>query len=1313
MAGRFGDMRSGTPCTIRVWILGILWISVVFSALPRPTLAQVEATDDAQSKAQEIIRIYQEGRYDDAVPKAREWLARNRQDLVDTSTPVAGQFLWLLADLFTRAGDYATARPLGEQRLHIQEQILGPTHPSLVRILYTVAFLRWKTSDYAGARALGERMLQIQEQTLGPDHREVVTSLEFLSLLLLSTGDYASARPFLERVLRITEVTRGPRHPDVAEYLNRLGVFYWTTGDYAAARLVYERALKIQQQGLGLTHPDVAVTLNNLAELSRTTGDYPTAKSLHEQALRMNEQAFGPNHPTVATSLNNLGHLLHDLGEYAAALRMYERALTIREQALGPTHPDVAMSLNDLAAVLQSTGDYAAARPLYERALMIWERAVDPSRLDVALGLNNLAGLLRKTGEYALARQLYERALGIREQVLGPNHSDMATSLTGLANLLRQMGDYSAARPLYERAMRINEQALGANHPRYATSLNDLALLYSDSGDYAGAGLLLERALRIQEQTLGPTHPDVAYTLNNIAALHISVGDYAGARPLHERGLRILMEALGPNHPSVAPSLNNFAMLLALIGDYGVAKLLYEWALEITEHSFGPNHPNVATSLNNLGELLRITGDYKGAQSLYERALRIFEQTLGPAHPQIATSLNNLAELLRASGDYARAEALYQRAIRIDEEAFGTDHQSVGTSLSNLAALLAERRDYTRARSLYERALGILTQSLGPDHPRLTTVLENMGLLELQTHRPGEALPRLARVIEIARAHTARGLVGTSQRQKLAFLKITDGPTDAFLSIPPGLAANGEVYKAVQDRKNLLLRTVALERTLPDASAPPEVAALVEEYAAVRRKLASIVVGVPNASESEQHKLDFTKLSLRLDRLELELSRASAVFRKARVEATGGPLEVCSVLPMDAALMDLFWYWRFLPPTKPDGMPSVEPHYVAFVLRGEACADPIRVDLGSATSVDEDVKRFREAISRNASDPAAQELRARYRKTVATRLKEKLFPPEVQEAIAGKPQLIISPDAALALLPFTLLPGEEGHEFLLETRTISYVPSGRDLLRAKDGAPTATALLAVGAPAFDRVPTQGSQVASVRAGCGAPDDPFFLLPGTAQELQAIASVARQARPTQAMTLLEGTQATKPAFLEQAPKAGVLHLATHAYFAGEECTPAGLAAAPSERPLGETPVFLGHNPLLLAGIALAGANEREKADGILTALEITALDLKNTDLVVLSACDTGLGTIARGQELLGLRWAFAYAGARHLVTSLWGVSDAETATLMTHFYSGLWAKGLSVAEALRAAQLEMLKAARARGNSAPHTWGAFVVSGINQ
>ena len=458
-----------------------------------------------------------------------------------------------------------------------------------------------------------------------------------------------------------------------------------------------------------------------------------------------------------------------------------------------------------------------------------------------------------------------------------------------------------------------------------------------------------------------------------------------------------------------------------------------------------------------------------------------------------------------------------------------------------------------------------------------------------------------------------------------------------------------------------------------------------------------------------EHQTQLVTLTQRLDIMESELSRTSSVFRQAQMEAIAGPGKVCAALPVDAALVDLFWYDQYVTPAAPGTLPMRIPHYVAFVIRGGACTDPVRVELGPASPIEQDVRRLRDTISRGTSEPPERELRALYRKVLASRLKAKLFPPTLQKAIEGKPRLLIAPDGALALLPFGLLPGEEGHEFLLETRTISYVPSGRDLLRVAASRPTAPRLLAVGAPAFDRAPIQVAQATSYRAGCGSLEDPFAPLPGTAAEVRAITAVYQQTNPTRPATVLEGTQATKAAFSEEASKASVLHLATHAYFAGEECVPAGLVSE-QRRPGGEPSAFLGHNPLLLAGIALTGANDREKGDGILTALEVTALDLRGTDLVVLSACETGLGTLARGQELLGLRWAFAYAGVRSLVTSLWSVPDAETATLMIHFYTALWEKGLSAPAALRAAQLEMLKAARARGDSAPHAWGAFVASG---
>ncbi len=308
--------------------------------------------------------------------------------------------------------------------------------------------------------------------------------------------------------------------------------------------------------------------------------------------------------------------------------------------------------------------------------------------------------------------------------------------------------------------------------------------------------------------------------------------------------------------------------------------------------------------------------------------------------------------------------------------------------------------------------------------------------------------------------------------------------------------------------------------------------------------------------------------------------------------------------------------------------------------------------------------------------------------------------------------------------------------FLIETHQVATIPSGRDLLRLarKDELEKpAAGVVLVGNPDYGATvmvaqATGDSRRATVRAGCGLETgDTFSPLPGTGQEVAAIATTAARTLPQATVRRAEQQQATEAWLAEQITGQRYAHLATHGYFAGEKCAP---PAGPASRGVKVQPVGLpdepsgpvGTNPLLLAGIALAGANHRAQAtsgadDGILTALEVTGLDLRGTELVALSACETGLGKVQTGQELLGLRWAFGMAGARSLLTSLWKVPDEPTVRLMTTFYGALWREAkdggsLGKAAALRQAQLDLMKENRAcyNGDSRPNDWAAWVLSG---
>jgi CHAT domain-containing protein/tetratricopeptide (TPR) repeat protein len=1269
------------------WVLCVALLASAFSYPAATLAAEADPVARVLLLQQEIDKLAAEGKYAEAIPKAREVLQLSEKALGPTHAALA-PMLDNLAVLVLRSGDQAAAISLLERSLRLREDSLGLTHPDLVPVLMLLALALRDTGSSAAAPPLLERALRIQEQVGGPTDPRLVTTLIALADLLRLGGDSAAARPLYERALMIQEHALGPTHPDVAVTLRTIALFLLAAGDYTAARPLMERALPIMENSLGPTHPSVATMLNDLGLLLQSIGDYAAARIALERALEIREQTLGPTHLDTAESLGAFGALLVGMGDFATAKASLERALAIKEQTLGPTHLDVAWSLTTLGILLNMTRDFMAAKPLFERAVAIQEHILGSTHPNLAICLTGLASIFHTQGDDEEARVLYERAIKIVEQGSPQENSTLAMALSGLATLLRDTGDYSGAKAILERVLAIQENALGSGHPGVAGAMSNLAGILVADGEYDRAKTLLEQAQAIQERVFGPAHPAVAESITYLADIRQATGDHAAAKPLYERALTIREKVFGPVHLDVAAGLSRLGLLLMLIGDKTGAKPLLQRSLAIQESILGPNHSKVAQTLN---QLAFVEEDRLVARSLLERALSLQERNLNPTHPDVAETLGNLALFLRSIGDPSGAEPLLERALTIREKTLGTNHPWVAFTLFQLARLRMAGEDYPGATILYKKALAIFSVAFGSNSLHAALCNADLAALEWKMDRSAQAIQKLDESVTIIRAYLMRGLVGLGSRQKLLFMFTLAGLFDALLALPSELVPKAMAYQAVLDWKNLHFRTLAAERTLIEANPAPRTVALLHDYTAIRRRVAA--VSFLTSEDVAQDRTQSESLMRRLEALEEELSRTSATFRQSRAEASVTPGDVCAAIPAGAAFLDLLRYGR------PDAVTKqVQPHYIAFVITGHECREPIRIELGHAAPIDEDVRRFRETLSHDGGDLATRDLRSQYRKHVATRLAEKLFPSPLRAVLAGKSRLIIAPDGALALLPFALLPGDHGHEFLMETRTISYVPSGRDLLRKGAPAPAAMPLLAVGAPAFNWAPIQVAQVAVVRAGCAVQEESFASLPGTAQELNAISNAARQARPTQSVTVLDGAQATKAAFLEKAPTARVLHLATHAYFAGEECAPVAL------------PALLGQNPLLLAGIAFAGANEREKVDGILTALEVTALDLRASDLVVLSACDTGLGTLTRGQELLGLRWAFAYAGAKHLVTSLWTVPDHETATLMGHFYTALWKNSLPVADALRAAQLAMLQSAREKGDPAPHAWGAFVASG---
>ena len=744
-----------------------------------------------------------------------------------------------------------------------------------------------------------------------------------------------------------------------------------------------------------------------------------------------------------------------------------------------------------------------------------------------------------------------------------------------------------------------------------------------------------------------------------------------------------------------ARSLNDQVLQDYAAGRYQQAIPLAQRALAIREKVLGPEHPDTATSLNNLAGLYRDTGAYTKAEPLYSRALAIREKVLGPEHPDTATSLNNLAELYRATGAYTKSEPLYSRALAIREKVLGPEHPDTATSLNNLAGLYVTTGAYEKAEPLYSRALAIREKVLGPEHPDTTTPLNNLALLYATTGAYTKAVPLLQRAQGIDEINTTRFLFSGDEARKQAYLEQRRGNVDANASLSLVMAdprAKTLGLTAVLQYKGRVLDAVADSVALLRRNADPKDQKLFDDLAVVAQQLSTLTYGGLGKFSLEAYRDRWDSLTREQERLGEELSTRSAAFRQAVAPVT---LEgVRQGLPADAVLVEWFRYRPFDPKAKDKQARWDAPRYIAYVLRREG--EPVAIDLGAAQDIEALVREFGAALSdRKLTTPYDEAARQLYGKLIEP----------LQSSLSGTHRLLLSPDGALNLIPFAALIDENG-EYLTQRFELTYLTSGRDLLAMASPEPAHGGPVVMADPDYGQ--STGLPSTDFDAFRRSPDLDrsglvFTQLTGTAEEAEAL----RRLLKLDAQNALTATHATEEK-LKGLHGPRILHIATHGFFLTDQEV-ATVAPRPVSSGAGAAPLPLGENPLLRSGLALAGANVRrssESDDGILTAAEAAQLDLRGTQLVALSACETGLGDVRQGEGVYGLRRALVLAGAQTQLVSLWKVADAQTRALMVDYYERLL-KGEGRSAALREVQKAMIANPATQH---PYYWAAFLSIG---
>jgi CHAT domain-containing protein/tetratricopeptide (TPR) repeat protein len=1047
----------------------------------------------------------------------------------------------------------------------------------------------------------------------------------------------------------------------------------------------------------------------------------PSTLTLAQTSLKDLERQVDPSHLLTTSALHTLAAVHVERGEFGVALLLHQKALSIRQETLPPSDSRIADSFDSLADTLMQMERFDDARRAIEQSEAIRRPKSEVEPLSLARTLELKAWLYRYSGDYQAGQEPVDRAMAVRTRH-SPGHPDFASTLKVHGDILWLQGKHEAGRTAWTDGLKLIERTLGLAHPATVGFYRRLALASDTLGDRDETRRLLDRGLRVAELSLAPCNPDLMAIRAYWASSLVFDADYTEARRHFRRVLTTYERCLGPEHSRTMTILYTLASCTAELGDYDEAERLHERVIRVWAGRLGATHPYVARGWDALAEVAAKRGQVARARMLYERSLSIRRQRVGEDHPDVAWTLTNLARVTVDGGRLTLARQYAEQALGILRRVGSADNPDHMARVLNMQGEIEQRLSNTMAaRSSFAEALSARERIFGATHPLAAESRAQLAVADLALGSYDDALAGALEAERAGRDHLQFTVRYLPERQAMAYAAKRPKALDTALSI----AASGStlthtsILDALIRSRGVILDELAA-RSRAASAADVQVASLNQTAVQARQRFANLMVRSLQDSSSVPRTL-LDEARQQKEDAERALAEKSVDGNAELMRAHIGFNEVHAALPPGAALVSFAKYQRTRPSVagQPPRSRAPVPSYGAYVVRaGSARAE--FVSIGTAAHVENLVKAWRieaggGSIAGGASAPEA----VRAYRTAAAALRRAVWDP-LTPHLSGATRTFIVGDGLLNIVNFAALPDRSGRYLVEGESVIHYLSTERDLVAA-DATAARRTLLAVGGPAFGTQATATPVATSARRnGCeGFGSVRFEDLPGSRREANEIAKSWPSQGPGD-VTVLSGRAATETAVKRGLAGHRVVHLATHGFFLGADCS----TAAPGTRAVGAlttTPSLRRastavENPLLLAGLAFAGANQRRSSkadqdDGILTAEEIAGLNLQGTEWAVLSACDTGLGEIRAGEGVFGLRRAFQVAGARTVIMTLWSVEDRSAMQWMRALYDGRLRRGFTTADAVRDASLTVLRQRRAHGESDhPFHWAGFVASG---
>ena len=889
---------------------------------------------------------------------------------------------------------------------------------------------------------------------------------------------------------------------------------------------------------------------------------------------------------------------------------------------------------------------------------------LDSTDYNYAISVIDNSGMMniRDKGESFTKAKYAASNLLLKDNSKGTAPAQRCRELLTTAQFFYEKRSFKLAEGYFLAAMAAYQEEKLTDNINYSKTFSDLGLLYATLGRFNTASQYTQQALEMREEKLGADSYGYAASVNNRAVLYQDLAYYNEAEKDFEAAKAVIKKLFGESQ-ELSIVLNNEAILYAEVGrnDESISNL--QQAAAILEKAQKKSINNQVGVLSNLALLYQRSNKLTEAETIYLK----LEKDLGSGNPYYAGVLNNLALLYVQMNKPEKVEDYLKKAAQVYKTKFGEESPNYAKVIGDQGWYYRTKERFTEAEPLLQRSMEIREKTLGVDHPDYVRSREEMAILYWKSKQYDKAYGHYKIVMDKTIDFINKYFPPMSEAEKTKYWDVTFPRFQRYYNF--AIDANEALPNLVQDvfnyqtaTKALLLNATSKVKSSILKSANPE---LIKDYLAWLDAKESLARYYSLSKEEvRDQKINLDSIEQGANRMEKSLSERSKEFSSGYTTQPVDFKTIRAALGDQEAIVEIIRVRSYGHEFTDDS------RYAALVLT-KTSESPKLVVLDNGNQLETRFSKFyMNSIQQKSADEHSY---AQYWK-------------RIEPALVGKKTIYLSPDGVYNQVNLNTLKNSSG-VYLLNQYDLIVIGNSKDLLTLKSRKPVTTKeAMLIGFPDYG-----GNAVAA--------------LPGTKVELDGISKILKASGyKTQQLMQKAATEAALKAI--KAPT--VLHIATHGYFKKD-------SEVAENGALGVSMENAQENPLLRSGLLMSGASATisgtnsvdlsSNDNGIVTAYEVMNMNLDGTALIILSACETGLGEVKAGEGVYGLQRAFLVAGANALIMSLWKVDDAATQQLMTNFYTN-WVKTGNKQKAFKQAQIQLMTKYKD-----PYYWGAFTMIGL--